>query len=79
MVQVIDLDLPVYNLVQEVPAVVPVMVGLGLDGVTSPALLKTAGRFMTLRKGAAMKQIPLSELIEQLEQAGFEVDDHESE
>ncbi|WP_225419693.1 DUF1858 domain-containing protein [Lapidilactobacillus wuchangensis] len=47
----ISLDTTVYELVQQQPAIVPVMVSLGLDGVTNPALLQTAGRFMTLRKG----------------------------
>ncbi|MCH4057221.1 DUF1858 domain-containing protein [Lapidilactobacillus gannanensis] len=69
----VSLDMTVYELVQQQPTIVPVMVALGLDGVTNPGLLQTAGRFMTLRKGAKMKSISISSLVKQLQQAGFEV------
>ncbi|MFD1464846.1 DUF1858 domain-containing protein [Lapidilactobacillus mulanensis] len=77
MTQKIDLDMTVYELVQAVPEIVPIMVDMGLDGVTNPAMLKTAGRFMTLRKGAQMKKIPLDKLTASIEAAGFEVEKHE--
>lgn len=73
MSKVISLDTTVYELVNTTPEIVPVMVTMGLDGVTNPGLLQTAGRFMTLRKGAAMKHIELNVLIDRLKQAGFEV------
>lgn len=69
----IRLTTPVRELVNAHPAIVPVMVGMGLDGVTDPALLNTVGRFMTLEKGARMKHIPLETLVQTLEDAGFEV------
>ncbi|WP_261806224.1 DUF1858 domain-containing protein [Lapidilactobacillus luobeiensis] len=69
----ISLDRPVFDLLSEVPEVQPVMIAIGLDGVTNPLLLQTAGRFMTLRKGAKMKEIPLAQLITALHNAGFEV------
>lgn len=75
-VEKIDLDASVYDLVRQTPAIVPVMVQLGLDGVTNPALLNTAGRFMTLRKGAQMKSIVLADLVAALAAANFEVVDH---
>lgn len=53
------------------------MVAIGLDGVTQPGLLQTAGRFMTLRKGAKMKEIQLNTLITALHNAGFEVEDND--
>ncbi|WP_125607040.1 DUF1858 domain-containing protein [Lapidilactobacillus bayanensis] len=73
----ISLDMTVYELVNAHPEIVPIMTDLGLDGVTNPALLQTAGRFMTLRKGAAMKNIPLTQLVAQLTAANFEVIDHD--
>ncbi|MCG4282908.1 DUF1858 domain-containing protein [Lacticaseibacillus saniviri] len=69
----ISLHMPVNELVATHPDIIPVMVGMGLDGVTNPALLNTVGRFMTLEKGARMKHIPLEELTKQLVAAGFEV------
>lgn len=73
----ISLTTPVHDLVEAHPDVVPIMVQMGLDGVTQPGLLNTVGRFMTLEKGAKMKHIPLAQLIETLTQAGFEVEAHD--
>jgi hypothetical protein len=36
-------------------------------------MLKTAGRFMTVPKGARMKGIPLEKIKEAFERKGFEV------
>ena len=69
----INLDTSVRDLVAQFPAIVEVMVAMGLDGVTDPKLLNTVGRFMTLRKGAKMKHIPIADLVQQLQAAGFEV------
>lgn len=69
----INLDTPVRDLVAQLPAIVEVMVAMGLDGVTDPKLLNTVGRFMTLRKGAKMKHIAIADLVQQLQAAGFEV------
>ncbi|WP_225047799.1 DUF1858 domain-containing protein [Lacticaseibacillus kribbianus] len=69
----ISLNTPVRELVLAHPAIVPVMVQMGLDGVTDPALLNTVGRFMTLAKGARMKHIPMTQLTAALAAAGFEV------
>lgn len=73
----ISLTTPVHDLVAAHPDIVPIMVQMGLDGVTQPGLLNTVGRFMTLEKGAKMKHIPLAQLIETLTQAGFEVEGHD--
>ncbi|MCI1986445.1 MAG: DUF1858 domain-containing protein [Lactobacillus sp.] len=73
----IALDMPVHDLVAQHPDIVTIMVDMGLDGVTNPSLLNTVGRFMTLEKGAKMKHIPLAELIAKLEQAGYEVANHD--
>lgn len=73
----ISLTTPVHDLVAAHPDIVPIMVQMGLDGVTQPGLLNTVGRFMTLEKGAKMKHIPLAQLIETLTQAGFEVETHD--
>lgn len=75
--QTISLHTPVRDLVQEHPSIVPVMVQMGLSGVTDPSLLNTVGRFMTLAKGAKMKHIALADLVAKLQEAGFEVETHE--
>lgn len=71
----IDLNMPVRHLVAAHPEIVPLMVSMGLDGVTNPGLLNTVGRFMTLAKGARMKHIELATLRATLRAAGYEVKD----
>lgn len=73
MAKQIKLSQTVYELVTAYPEIVPILVSIGLDGVTNPALLNTAGRFMTLPKGAQMKQIPLSQIVATLTENDFEV------
>ncbi|WP_179396326.1 DUF1858 domain-containing protein [Lacticaseibacillus absianus] len=69
----ISLTTPVRELVAAHPTIVPVMVDMGLDGVTDPSLLNTVGRFMTLAKGARMKHLDLDTLVATLAAHGFEV------
>lgn len=70
----IKLTTPVYDLVTAHPEIIPVMVDMGLDGVTNPGLLNTVGRFMTLEKGARMKHIPIETIVAKVKAAGFEVE-----
>lgn len=59
MGKVIDLSQSVYEICSENPEVVAIMKDLGFESIASPGMLQTAGRFMTIPKGAAMKQIPM--------------------
>lgn len=73
MEKIIDLSKSVYNLVQEYPEVKEIMQELGFTDITKPGMLNTAGRFMTLPKGAAMKGIPLDTIKDAFEKKGFKV------
>ena len=44
---------------KEHPEVIAIMKDLGFENITNPGMLNTAGRFMTIPKGAAMKQISM--------------------
>jgi hypothetical protein len=46
---------------------------LGFTDITKPGMLNTAGRFMTLPKGAAMKGIGLDVIKTAFEKNGFTV------
>ena len=48
---------------------------LGFKDITRQGMLQSAGRFMTLKKGAALRKIELAAIIEMLEEHGFTVDD----
>ncbi|HBG10094.1 MAG: DUF1858 domain-containing protein [Limnochordia bacterium] len=73
MEKVIDLKKTVYELVQEHPELAQIMAELGFSSITNPAMLKTAGRVMTLPKGAAMKGKDLEEIKAELAKRGFAV------
>ena len=48
MAKTIDLSKTVYELVQEFPELVEVMKEIGFSAIANPAMLKTAGRVMTI-------------------------------
>ncbi len=73
MEKIIDLKKTVYELVQEHPELAQIMAELGFSSITNPAMLKTAGRVMTLPKGAAMKGKDLEEIKAELAKRGFAV------
>lgn len=73
MKKIIGLKKSVYNLTQEYPEIIDVMQELGFADITKPGMLNTAGRFMTLPKGAAMKGINLDTIKAAFEQNGFKV------
>lgn len=73
MEKVIDLKKTVYELIQEHPELAQIMAELGFSSITNPAMLKTAGRVMTLPKGAAMKGKDLEEIKAELAKRGFAV------
>lgn len=69
----IDLKKTVFELSQLHPEFLETMKELGFHDISNPAMLKTAGRFMTVPKGARMKGIPLEKIKEAFERKGFEV------
>jgi len=73
MTKVIDINKTIYELAGEYPEIIDILVGLGFADITKPGMLKTAGRFMTLPKGAALKRIAIEEIIKTFNEYGFEV------
>lgn len=69
----IVLSKTVYELCRENPEIIDIMKELGFTSITSPAMLNTAGRYMTIPKGAAMKGIDLEKIKEAFRQKGYEV------
>lgn len=70
---IIDLNKSVYELVTSHPEVGDVLYNIGLEDIKKPGILNTMGRFMTIPKGAAMKHVPLDDIITELTKLGFEV------
>jgi len=62
MIKTIDLSKTVYEICNDFPEVVTIMREAGFESITNPAVLKTAGRIMTIPKGAAMKNISMEKV-----------------
>ena len=79
MDEVLDLDASVHTLCTAYPELVPILHGIGFSDITKPGMLISAGRFMTLYKGAAMKKIPLETILLTLREHGFTVKERKAE
>lgn len=69
----IDLKKTVYELSKEYPEIVGIMKDLGFESITKEGMLNTAGRFMTIPKGAAMKGISMEKIKEAFESKGYTI------
>ncbi len=69
----VELSRSLYDLVKEFPEIKEIMLALGFADITKPGMLQTAGRYMTIPKGARMKKIPMTEITAAFEAAGFEL------
>ncbi|NLK98394.1 DUF1858 domain-containing protein [Defluviitalea saccharophila] len=73
MAKTIDFSKTVYELWEDNPEIIDVMKSLGFDAISNPAMLSTAGRVMTIPKGAAMKGIPLDQIKEEFIRQGYTI------
>lgn len=69
----IDFSRSLLELVTAYPEVKDIMAELGFSAINKPGMLQTAGRYMTIPKGAKMKKVPLPEVIKAFEAQGFSV------
>ena len=69
----IDLNKSVYELCSQHPEIAQIMQEIGFKDIANPAMLNTAGRFMTIAKGAAMKNIDMDSIKQAFEAKGFKV------
>ncbi|NLJ97321.1 MAG: DUF1858 domain-containing protein [Clostridiales bacterium] len=75
MNKTIDLNQSVYNMCNEYPELLGILHDLGFKDIIKPGMLNTAGRFMTIKKGAMLKKISLDIIKETLTLKGYEVVD----
>lgn len=73
MRKIINLTKSVYEICREYPEVVDVMKELGFENIASSGMLNTVGRFMTIPKGAVMKNISLDRVKEVFSNKGYEI------
>lgn len=73
MSKLIDLNKTIFELSKEYPEITEVMSELGFKDITKPGMISTAGRFMTLNKGAIAKGIDIEEIKQEFIHLGYEI------
>lgn len=73
MERTIDFSKTVYEICKSNPEVAEILKELGFDQIVNPAMMNTAGRFMTILKGAAMRNIGIDKIKEAFESKGYKV------
>lgn len=71
--KLVDFNKTVYDLCNEFPELKELLASIGFHDITKPGMLATAGRFMTIPKGAAMKKIALETIKKTLADHGYTV------
>ena len=71
--KILDLNRSVYELCTEYPELLGILRELGFNEISSPGMLATVGRYMTIPMGAQARRIGLAEVIARLERACFVV------
>lgn len=69
----LDFNKTVYELCTGDPAIIPILIEAGFRDISNPIMLKTAGKIMTIAKGAQLKKIDLEEVKERFRNHGYEV------
>ena len=73
MAKTIDLRKTVYELCSADPDILNIMVELGFEQIAKPGMLQSAGRFMTIPKGARLKKIGLDTIKSAFQARGYEI------
>ena len=73
MDNVIDLSIPVAEVIEKHPEVLDVLVELGFKPLANPVMRNTVGRVVSIKKGASMNGIDLNKIKQTLELNGYEV------
>ncbi len=69
----LNLNKSVYELCKEHVELPEILAQLGFTDITKPGMLQTAGRFMTIPKGAILKKLNLEQVKETLTAKGYEI------
>lgn len=69
----IDLNKSVYELTEEYPELIDILKEQGFLGVKNPIVRKTLGKVTTIPQGCKKQGKDLNEVIEVLNQKGFEI------
>ena len=70
----VDLKKSVYALCGEDAEIAEIMAGIGFKDILKPGMLNTAGRFMTISKGAALKGVDMETIKKEFLLKGFKIE-----
>ena len=73
MKKIVDFNKTIYELCTEDPFIIEIMKEQGFEQITKQGMLQTAGRVMTIQKGARMRSIELTDIIQTFEKHGYVV------
>ena len=73
MTKILDVNQTIYELCNQYPEIISIMIEIGFENITKPGMLQTAGRVMTLPKGCRMKGISLDTVKEAFQNNGFTI------
>lgn len=73
MEKTIDLQKTVYELCKQDGFVIEIMKELGFENITKPGMMQTAGKIMTIPRGARMRGIDITDIIKTFERHGYVV------
>ncbi len=71
MKKTIRVNQTISDIVQKYPEVIQIMQQLGFTDIVKPMMLKTAGKYMTLEKGARLKKKNIEDIKKRFEEGGF--------
>lgn len=75
MSKILDFSKTIYELSKEVPEIISIMKELGFESISNPTMLNTAGRVMTIPKGAVMKGINIENIKKEFIKLGYNIKD----
>ena len=67
------LNKTVYLLCTQDPHIMTILAKLGFSDILKPGMLGTAGRFMTIPKGAVLKKIEMDRIRKEFADNGYEI------
>ena len=70
---VIDFKKTVYELCSENKDIAEILSEIGFKDITKPGMINTAGRFMTIPKGAKAKGFNIEEIKKEFIKRGYEI------
>ena len=71
--KVLDLKKTVYQLCYEDKNMINILVDLGFNDIVKPGMLETAGRFMTIPKGAVLKKVEMDRIRRDFADNGYKI------